>query len=519
MRGEKKTLDKKGENLKLRKIAQKQKMKERGITLIALVVTIVILLILAGVTLNIALSNNGLFNKAKTAADEYNQKSLEEELQILFAEKQMENYENKSSGKADVTELLEEKLGEGNITQEDIDEFNVYLEKYQEKITPISNAGELEKIGQDNESGLPIDGIYVQMSDISLENFTPIGTREKPFTGVFNGNGKKISSLTITGTNDSAGMFGASEGTIKNVTIESCNIDSNGASVGAIAGINMGLIENCTITEGKVNSAGLQTETGFFSAVGGICGSVSDKGMVKNCVNSADVSGSYKLVGGICGYMPNGTIQNCINKGNVKGPFQIGGICGCAGIGSSIQRCKNEGTVSEAGNINKYTNRHSGGIVGQCTGTIVEECVNSGNMVFESTYSFRIGGIVGYLISGSSISCCYNLKGVSGKKNVGGIVGCVKGPVDRCYSVGEVKSLDGSTNVGGAFGMLDTEYISKDNITNCYCLDTSCEIACGTDATLNSSMKKEASDMESLADILKDPFVKNDNGYPKLNWE
>ena len=45
--------------------------KEKGITLIALVVTIIILLILAGVTLSLALSENGLFDKTKDAAEEY----------------------------------------------------------------------------------------------------------------------------------------------------------------------------------------------------------------------------------------------------------------------------------------------------------------------------------------------------------------------------------------------------------------------------------------------------------------
>ena len=43
---------------------------ERGITLIALVVTIVVLLILAGVTITYALGNNGLFTNAQQA--EYN---------------------------------------------------------------------------------------------------------------------------------------------------------------------------------------------------------------------------------------------------------------------------------------------------------------------------------------------------------------------------------------------------------------------------------------------------------------
>lgn len=44
---------------------------QKGITLITLVVTIVILIILAGVAISLTLSENGLFNKAKQARDDY----------------------------------------------------------------------------------------------------------------------------------------------------------------------------------------------------------------------------------------------------------------------------------------------------------------------------------------------------------------------------------------------------------------------------------------------------------------
>ncbi len=79
MREKRKTLDKKSENLKLKKKTKKQKLQELGITLIALVVTIVILLILAGVTLNIALSDGGLFSKTKKAAEDYKEAQSDEE--------------------------------------------------------------------------------------------------------------------------------------------------------------------------------------------------------------------------------------------------------------------------------------------------------------------------------------------------------------------------------------------------------------------------------------------------------
>ena len=43
---------------------------EKGITLVALVITIIVLIILAGVSISAAL-NNGLIDNAKTARDEY----------------------------------------------------------------------------------------------------------------------------------------------------------------------------------------------------------------------------------------------------------------------------------------------------------------------------------------------------------------------------------------------------------------------------------------------------------------
>ena len=60
-------------------LSKKRSLQEKGITLIALVVTIIILLILAGVTLNIALSDNGLFSKTKEATEKYKQEQSDEE--------------------------------------------------------------------------------------------------------------------------------------------------------------------------------------------------------------------------------------------------------------------------------------------------------------------------------------------------------------------------------------------------------------------------------------------------------
>ena len=56
--------------------------KDKGITLVALVITIIILIILAGITLNIVLGEDGLINKAKNGGEKY-KNAANNELEIL----------------------------------------------------------------------------------------------------------------------------------------------------------------------------------------------------------------------------------------------------------------------------------------------------------------------------------------------------------------------------------------------------------------------------------------------------
>lgn len=51
----------------------------RGITLIALVVTIIVLLILAGTTYTLVIGNEGIFDKAKDATEKYENSARNEQ--------------------------------------------------------------------------------------------------------------------------------------------------------------------------------------------------------------------------------------------------------------------------------------------------------------------------------------------------------------------------------------------------------------------------------------------------------
>lgn len=56
--------------------------KEKGITLVALVVTIIVLLILAGVTISLTVNQGGLFDRARTAGNTYRNSATNEGRQL-----------------------------------------------------------------------------------------------------------------------------------------------------------------------------------------------------------------------------------------------------------------------------------------------------------------------------------------------------------------------------------------------------------------------------------------------------
>ena len=71
---------------------KKTSKQEKGITLIALILTIVVLLILAGVTINLAVNNQGIFNKAKTATRAYENATEDERTGLDEADKEIAKY-------------------------------------------------------------------------------------------------------------------------------------------------------------------------------------------------------------------------------------------------------------------------------------------------------------------------------------------------------------------------------------------------------------------------------------------
>ena len=81
---------------------------EIGITLIALVVTIVVLLILAGITINMLFSNGGIFKTAQDAANAWNEATINEQESLNNLADQIENLVNGQVGGGSETDEPEE---------------------------------------------------------------------------------------------------------------------------------------------------------------------------------------------------------------------------------------------------------------------------------------------------------------------------------------------------------------------------------------------------------------------------
>jgi len=208
-------------------------------------------------------------------------------------------------------------------------------------------------------------GSYILMDDISLSGYSsgagwvPIGTGLAPFTGKFDGNGHKITDLTIDRLAGYVGLFGCinSGGSVCNLGVEIADGGINGGEyTGGLAG---GVLDNCTITD---------------------------------CYSTGAISGGYS--GGISGYVQdNSTITDCCSTGNISGDVCSGGIVGDV-WGGTIINCYSTGNCYA-------TYDGSGGIVGDLYSGTITNCYSTGNIAGASS-----AGITGYVYGSSTITNC-----------------------------------------------------------------------------------------------------------------
>ena len=164
-----------------------QSKEQRGITLIALVITIIITVILAGVAINLTVGENGLFTKAKQAREKMQIVTITEKLELEKAD------------------LIVDSKG-SSLT------LSKYIERLIEKEI-ITNAN-IENTEYDNSKLITVDG-YVfllteQDGDIKIEIQGKEGDviiidRTKPVVTI---QGNTANTISITITDNSSGVVG-----------------------------------------------------------------------------------------------------------------------------------------------------------------------------------------------------------------------------------------------------------------------------------------------------------------------
>ena len=141
-----------------------------------------------------------------------------------------------------------------------------------------------------------------------LKPWTPIGSKNNPYIGTFDGDGHTISGLYVDSNDQEVGLFGCVgtngkiNGKIQNVGVVDSYISATGdkVCVGGVCGYNVGgTIENCYNT-GTITATA--QATGIYSSVGGVCG--FSFWNIFNCYNTGKVSvtGDRAWVGGVSGF-------------------------------------------------------------------------------------------------------------------------------------------------------------------------------------------------------------------------
>ena len=274
------------------------------------------------------------------------------------------------------------------------DKYDLNGDGVKDKIYEISNKGQLywfaglvngtlEEMEQDTSANAVLtknitvnqyvlDGDKNIAADANIDDFavwTPIGTKEYPYEGQFDGLGHTIRGLYYDNNSDYAGLFGclgvsqSSEAVTSDAAISNVHVRDSWFSalqyVGGLCGYN---------NYGSISRSSFDGKVRGNDDVGGLCGALT--GTLTLSYNRGDVVNDGSHTGGLCGSMQKGTayaIMNCYNTGDVLGTDFVGGICGYADDNTGGWYCYSSGN---------YNGTASASVKGLCgvTGGVMNSC-------------------------------------------------------------------------------------------------------------------------------------------------
>lgn len=302
-------------------------------------------------------------------------------------------------------------------------------------------------------NGLPWTPIANSFSDALLG-----GSDYRVFAGNFDGNGYTISNVSIGSETapleaDVLGLFGATEGKISNLNLDTVSIHGvvKIASIGAVVGFAGGLvgysggsIENCHVTGLTMDMSAPSNVYAAAYWVGGLVGALDGTQLINEC----SVSGS---------------ITEKAGKGS------IGGLIGELGKAAKITYSRSNVTVNVK--ADSRGGADVGGFIGKGNGktdaeTVIRNCYATGNV----TGGAYTGGFAGGLW-GLNIKNCYASGNVSqAAAAMGSFVGtdasdsAYYGSITNCFTTG---SVTGSSPFQYAFAE-QSSATKRSKITNCY---------------------------------------------------
>ena len=462
-------------------------MKNKGITLIVLVVTIVILLILAGVIIGTLTGENGLIGNSREAKEKTgieNEKEVLEQATIEAMGKDKYGNIIKINLEQGINKIIGEGKTEVNDLEESMEVYFIESKRYY-KIDKNGNVSEYKTVAQDkypgditkDENGNILDGTQEHPYEINcIENLVA-------FSNISSGNSFANKYIILTRDVDFHSKYSYMDyqrtdfGDINgeendgNQLMNEMKTSKGFKPISWFAGIFDGKNHKIENIYEKRSGA----ESGLFA-------SISTGAIIKNISLSGKNESESNYIGGFIGTIKNGEkngkIENCHNFCNIYGNSYAGGI------------------VANTDSANM----------------IIEQCYNSGKINNGS-------GIAGN--SKSVIRNCYN----RGQTSYG-LVNSNQGKLYNSYSIG--KSTSGA--------LTRNNYYTNSYISKCYYDETSAnKIAENYNSTtidlMSKGMKREEMKQSEFVDILnqyEDGTIVNawkkdedkiNEGYPVLNWQ
>ncbi len=496
-----------------------------GITLIALTITIILLLILAGVVINLTIGENGILNYAKEAKVKTEEEVAREKLELVLLDLQAKKYTDTTYNETTYIDTAIRENGmavNGDVVF--VDGWQFQLDRSVPKIGISLGRGELEEqiqivMTSEMSTNYEKATIYIEISyekeitsiilngeEITIpekQNEKYLIEKEVTDNGTYSVIAKdaeekyNVESIMITDITEDMNIYNVEDmiafrdkvnsgRTFKGKTVQLMNDIELNKNKYTIAEDGTLTFDNTATQWTPIGEYQLSQAHYFYGTFEGNNHSVKgvfiddetkhyqglfgiNYGTIKNLAIEEGTIVSGPRTGAIAGGN-YGTIDNAVNKIDLEaktetssGNSVIGGITGFTS-GGIIKNSTNYGNVIG-------TASQVGGICGIIE-NLKEDMTNCANLCKQIKAGARstdgmslVGGIVGY--GGGNITQSYNIADVIGNgSNVGGIAGSSFQIVMKCYNTGTVQSLginsSKNNNVGGISGY------AANTISECY---------------------------------------------------